>query len=252
MSVTAAPAPADVEAIERATVAAVAPVGREELDGWLLPFDASTVGRAKSAVPLRHAGRDPAIVAAIEARYAAQDLPAWFRVADVPALAAVRDELARRGYRPGRPTLVQMAASETVRRVSTQAPAECSATPDRSWAGLYLGEGLDPVDGANRVRILSRTPGAVYACMREGGDAVAGGVGAFDFGWASVHGMRTQLARRGQGLAARVLATLAGVALERGMQRMFLQVEAENAAALALYRRAGFVTAWEYRYWQQP
>ena len=28
-----------VEAIERATVAAVSPLAVEELDGWLLPFD---------------------------------------------------------------------------------------------------------------------------------------------------------------------------------------------------------------------
>jgi hypothetical protein len=41
--------PGDVEAIERATVAAVSPEAVEELDGWLLAFDTGTVGRAKSA-----------------------------------------------------------------------------------------------------------------------------------------------------------------------------------------------------------
>ena len=43
-----------IEAIERATVAAVSPDDQAEIAGWILPFDAGTVGRAKSAVPLVH------------------------------------------------------------------------------------------------------------------------------------------------------------------------------------------------------
>jgi len=45
---------ADIEAIERATLAAVAPERIEALSGWLLPLDPGTVGRAHSAVPLHH------------------------------------------------------------------------------------------------------------------------------------------------------------------------------------------------------
>ena len=64
--------------------------------------------------------------------------------------------------------------------------------------------------------------------------------------------MRTVQAARGRGLAGRVLAGLAGAALERGYERVFLQVEAGNEPALALYRRAGFAPAWTYRYWHRP
>jgi len=66
-----------------------------------------------------------------------------------------------------------------------------------------------------------------------------------------VHGMRTEQSQRGRGLARRVLAGLAQAALERGFERVFLQVDAHNAAAHALYRRAGFSTQWQYRYWQR-
>jgi ribosomal protein S18 acetylase RimI-like enzyme len=48
-----------------------------------------------------------------------------------------------------------------------------------------------------------------------------------------------------------VLSALAAIALERGNERMILQVEKDNAPALALYRRAGFGTAWGYAYWQR-
>jgi ribosomal protein S18 acetylase RimI-like enzyme len=71
-------------------------------------------------------------------------------------------------------------------------------------------------------------------------------------GWCSIHGMRTLPAQRGRGLAARVMAGLADAATERQLTRTFLQVEEGNAAALALYCRAGFTTAWRYHYWRHP
>ncbi|MBK8742147.1 MAG: GNAT family N-acetyltransferase [Betaproteobacteria bacterium] len=243
--------PADIEAIERATVAAVAPQAIEELDGWLLAFDTGAVNRAKCAVPLRHAAPDATVLPAIEARYADRDMPALFRIPDSPAFEAMRVALTGRGYGAGRPTLVQVAAAATVARVSSAAAVELAAAPDTSWAAVFLGAGFDPVDGASRVKALGRTPGSLYASVREDGRAIAAGVGAFGYGWASVHGMRTGQARRGEGLAGRVLAALAAAALERGVERMFLQVEAENPPALALYRRAGFATAWAYEYWQR-
>jgi ribosomal protein S18 acetylase RimI-like enzyme len=63
--------------------------------------------------------------------------------------------------------------------------------------------------------------------------------------------MRTAQHCRGRGLAARVLATLADAALSRNLNRMVLQVETGNEPALALYRRAGFSTAWTYSYWKK-
>jgi ribosomal protein S18 acetylase RimI-like enzyme len=42
------------------------------------------------------------------------------------------------------------------------------------------------------------------------------------------------------------------LAWQRGITRAFLQVEADNAPALGLYRRFGFTTAWTYHYWKAP
>lgn len=242
--------PIEIECIERATVAAVSPAATEELDGWLLAFDTGTIGRAKCAVPLMHAAVAPKVVRDIEARYAARGFPPQFRIADAPCFDALRLELARRGYRAGQPTLVQVAPTRSILKVFPEATAQVAAAPDAAWAAVFLGEGFDPADGASRVAALSRAAGSVYASVREDGRAVAAGAAAFSHGWASVHGMRTARARRGEGLAARVLATLAAVAVERGMERTFLQVEDNNTTALALYRRAGFETTWGYSYWR--
>lgn len=241
----------DVASIEQATLAAVVPEAVEEREGWLLPVDHGTVGRARSAVPLQHTEVDPGVLGRIEAYYAARGLPAVFRLATDACFDGLRHELRQRGYSADKPTLVQVGTVGRMRQVSSQPSAEIATTPDAAWTALFLGEGFDPVDGASRVRTLSRSRDSVYASVRENGQVLAGGAAAFGHGWVSVHGMRTAAGHRGQGLAGRVLAGLADVALARGMARVFLQVEAGNAAAQALYRRAGFGTAWTYEYWRR-
>lgn len=241
----------DIAAIERATVAAVAPEAIEELAPWLLAFDAGVVGRAKSAVPLRFHDVDPATIPAIEARYAARGLPASFRIAGDGPLAPIRDVLAERGYRAGRPTFVQIAPTAAVQRVAAPDDVRFDAAPDAAWTAAFLGEGFDPVEGASRARTLARASGTLFASVREDGVAIGAGALSIAFGWASIHGMRTAKARRGEGIAGRILAAMAGVAAARALPRMFLQVEAHNAAAISLYARAGFETAWDYAYWER-
>jgi ribosomal protein S18 acetylase RimI-like enzyme len=244
--------PIDIENIERATIAAVVPEALEECDGWLLPFDSGTVNRARSAVPLSHAAADQGLLERMEASDAAHGMPAVFRLATDPCFDPLRQELSRRGYQADKPTLVQIGSARLMRQVSAQPPADIADAPDAAWTALFVGEGFDPVDGASRVKTLSRARDTLYASVREHGKVVAAGAAAFGHGWCSVHGMRTDAACRGRGLAGRVLAGLADAALQRGMERIFLQVEAGNASAQALYRRAGFQTAWRYAYWRRP
>lgn len=242
----------DIQSLERATLDAVAPPAVHEIDGWLLPFDDSTIGRAKSAVPLRHSGVDARDIAHIEAQYAARGLLAAYRVADVPGLASIHAELARLDYQAQQPTLVQVGTVGAMRALCHGLPAQVSAKPEPAWASVYLAEGFNPIDGAHRVQALSRSTHLVYACVEEDGQSLAAGTAAFSHGWCSIHGMRTLPAQRGRGLAARVLTGLAVTAAHRNVERVFLQVEAGNSAALALYRRAGFTTAWRYHYWRKP
>lgn len=242
--------PADIESIERATLAAVAPDDLEEFAGWLLAYDQGPIGRAKSAVPLSHAAAASGIGARIERRYRERNLAAAFRLADLPQFEPLYAELRALGYTPAQPTLVMVAECATVRGLANGAPAKLASVPDQRWSGVFAGPGFDPAEGAARARALSRAKDAIYASIDDLGDTVAIGTGSFGFGWASVHGMRTIARARGRGFASRILTTLAVAALERGCARMFLQVEEPNRA-VRLYQRAGFATAWRYRYWRR-
>lgn len=249
-------APEDIEAIERATLDAVPPQAMDSVGGWLLGLDTGTVGRAHSAVPLRHEGEvtDAGVVALIESRYAAHGLRAVFRVPVLPSFGGVQAELAQRGYVQTKPTCTFIGTTAGMRalqaeRRAEERPAELLAAPDDAWRALFLGEGFDPADGASRAQILGRARHAAFARVRLAGDTVAAGMGSYSQGWASVHGMRTLAPHRGKGLASSILVALATEAQRRGLARVFLQVERSNTGAQALYARAGFVHAWDYAYW---
>ncbi len=244
--------PVDVEAIERATAAAVTPREVLEVGGWLVTLDPGTIRRASSAVPLRHdLVCDVAVLDEIEAAYAARGLKPAFRIADAPGLEDVRVELTRRGYVSEQPTLVKTGGASGMMAAARGEPAPVESAPGPGWAAVFTSEGFDPADGANRVAALSRSPDAVYGGISDGDRTIAVGVGAFGHGWASVHGMRTDKARRGEGLAGRVLAGLGAAAQARGIERVFLQVEEGNTGARSLYRGVGFERAWRYLYWSR-
>jgi ribosomal protein S18 acetylase RimI-like enzyme len=64
--------------------------------------------------------------------------------------------------------------------------------------------------------------------------------------------MRTTPERRRRGLAWMIFSALTAKARSAGATRGYLQVEAANAGAIALYARAGFAEAYRYSYWARP
>ena len=246
--------PSDIEAIERATVAAVAPDRCEEWSGWLLPMDAGTVGRARSAVPLSHvldAATDETVQYIVR-QYRRHGHAPVFRLPD--SAPGLQGALQKRGFKPHQPTWVQVA---NVADMASFEPLDARAwqvtvnpQPDAAWQSVFLGPGFDPVDAAARVRNLSRASQTLYLHVLQGGEALACGAASISHGWLGVHGMRTAANYRRQGLAAAILRAMASQAQKLGLARAFLQVDACNTSAMDLYQRAGFRPAWRYAYWK--
>lgn len=243
--------PSDIASIERATLDAVCPAEVHEIPGWLLPYDPLPVGRARSAVPLAHTPLAQHELLQIEAYYQQRDRPTVFRLPESLISPAIGEALQAMGYVGTQAVLVQVAELAGLLRLAPPDAATLSATPSTAWASVYTAEGFDTVDGANRVQLLSRSRHGVYACVSEGGQALAAGTGSISQGWLSIHGMRTAPGAQGRGLASRILAGLAAHAAAQGVQRVFLQVEDDNVVAQGLYRKAGFATAWRYHYWRK-
>ncbi len=244
--------PNDIASIERATLDAVCPAEVQEVPGWLLPYDPLPIGRAQSAVPLAHTPLALPELLHIEAHYQQRKRPTVFRLPEGLIRPEIGEALQAMGYSGHHGVLVQVAELAGLLRLAPPDAATLSASPSAPWASVYTADGFDPVDGANRVQLLSRSRHVVYAHVSEGGQALAAGTGAISQGWLSIHGMRTAPGAQGRGLASRILAGLAAHAAAQGVHRVFLQVEDDNVVAQGLYRKAGFVTAWRYHYWRRP
>lgn len=241
----------DIESLERATLDAVAPSRVEALPGWLLPFDRSTVGRAISAVPLQHHDLDREAVHAIEARYKTQNLRAQFRIANVDGLSEIEACLQGLGYRAHQPTLTMVCSNLDWHQTQSEWTVHVSATAIPAWQSVYLANDFDPVDGANRVKALSRSNCVHYAWIEGASETIAAATVSMSQGWMSLHGLRTLQSVRGQGCATALIQTLGKFARLQGLDKCFLQVEETNTPAISLYRRFGFETAWRYRYWRK-
>jgi N-acetylglutamate synthase len=251
----------DIALIEQATLAAVPPQrlltwpegASDEQAEWLIGLDDGTVGRASSAVPLVHEEVHPGTVEAIVSLYRREGFKPSFRIARSPGLASVCEQLKALGLKPQQPTCVQIgsvSAALAFGESGTQYDVHIATEAEPPWAQAFMGSGFDALDAEHRVRILSRAKDAVFASVKTKAQAVACGTASFSHGWASVHGMRTQPDYRGQGLASNILVALAKQAEQRGIERMFLQVQEDNESACRLYAHAGFTTAWMYDYWR--
>jgi GNAT superfamily N-acetyltransferase len=241
----------DIVSLERATLDAVAPATVESLAGWLLPIDDTTIGRATSAVPIRHDRADPAAIAAIEIQYAQRGYTAQFRVADVVGLNPVHSELRQRGYTPQQPTLTMVGHVDRWHKTDTDWVVELTQNASKAWESVYLSEDFDPLDGANRVRALSRSSCLVYAHICDESGPIAAGTASFSQGWIGLHGLRTAAQVRGKGCASAIISAVGELVTSKRIGRCFLQVEEKNMPAIHLYRRLGFQTAWCYHYWRK-
>jgi ribosomal protein S18 acetylase RimI-like enzyme len=222
----------------------------ERRGGWWLRLAPSRSWWIGTAMPHGTAtrGLGPRI-AGVEAWYAGHGVPARFQVTPAACPEGLDVALAERGYARHDPISLQVA---TAARVLDQAPpegppVELARLPTPAWLdALTAVDGGDPA--AERASLARVEQPSVYASARVGDDVVAVGRAVADTGWVGVFGVATLPQARGRGAARAVLAALAGWAGTQGADRLYLQVECDNAPALRLYERAGFAGVCTYHY----
>ncbi len=242
----------DVETIERATLAAVAPLELVEDDGWLLAANEGVIGRANSVAAV-NTGSDSlgAKISRAIAFYEARCLRPTFRLSSWSRPEPIASALTERGFVGRDPVLVMTAEARTVVGETNDVVAVSFADrPDEAWRELFLGPGVAASEAEKRIAALARGRGMRFANLCEGEEIVAVGVCGVAGEWAGIHGMRTKPAHRRRGHARKILRGLAAIAEVEGASRMFLQVEADNAPAIKLYEALGFEEAYQYAYWR--
>ncbi len=240
--------PADLLALEVVSARAWPALHTARLGGWRLNASTGHTGRANTCWALEAPDRplDEAL-AFVESWYAGFGLPPKFKTVDgAPHPGDVEAFLRANGFSPNTETKVMIGpvggANDGV--LLEDAPGEVFQSV--LFETLYR----DMADAEERLATLRRIAQPIrFARIERDGRAVAVGAVAVDGDWAGVSVMRTSPDYRRQGLAARIVSALLGFAGEQGASRSYLQVEAKNETAVALYEKLGFTTAYQYRYW---
>ncbi|MEV7926790.1 GNAT family N-acetyltransferase [Kitasatospora sp. NPDC088779] len=226
-------------------------VEQEPLGAWTLRASAGFTRRANSVQALGDPGLPlPDALTAVRRWYAARGLPAYVEVITPGSPDELRAELDRLGARYA-PTLVRTAPLAGLARAgSGPERVRLARTADPAWLSLYRRVGEDEALERAARQVLHGGPSVWFATVpgAPGQPPLAIGRCVVDGPWACFGAIEVAPYARRAGLATTVMAVLAARAAEEGATGGYLQVEADNTGAIALYDGLGFTTSHTYHY----
>ncbi|MCM0638446.1 GNAT family N-acetyltransferase [Cellulomonas wangsupingiae] len=225
-----------------------------DVDGWRVGLSAGVTRRASSTLALGEVDDLPGAVDRVERLYREDGAPTVFRVGDAANPGGLRAELDARGYEVAAVTDVlvrDLTASSPARwRQDAGLRVRVADAPDDAWLDLWLGGKGTAREPSHA--IVTGAP-ALYLTVSgpDGGDVAVIRAATVD-DWVALSCLQVLPAARRRGLGRALTEEALAVALEHGARRAFLQVEADNDAALRLYGSLGFRPAHRYAYRVQP
>jgi GNAT superfamily N-acetyltransferase len=216
--------------------------------GWLLRHTPTlTRRRSNSALPLAGDHGDLALLEDFYARRGARTL---VQVSPAEERTGLDADLARRGWT--REGATDVLVADTGAALARTAPGEVALAdrPDAGWIAAWAAcEERADADEHGRTVLARIEPPTAYA--RVPGD-LGVGLAVCERGWAGLFCVATAPSARRRGIAGHVVHALTSWAVVYGARRLYLQVDSANAAAHALYERAGFTRSHGYHYRAAP
>jgi ribosomal protein S18 acetylase RimI-like enzyme len=240
----------DATRIEEAGLNALQTQRQLFFDGWLLRMSPGKAKRGRSVNP--HFGSSLPLahkIACCEERYAACGLPTIFRITPFCKPADLDAALEQQGYVAFGDTLVQVVDLARP-RPSSRKDVDIESVPVAEFvAAVAALRGSPPEQQAAHLERLAQSPLGLHTVVaRVDGRPVACGQVACDGDIAAIYDMVTATDWRGRGLASAIVDALLSQADNRGARIAFLQVDDDNAPAIAVYRKFGFATLYTYHY----
>ncbi len=240
------------------------PLSRLDVDGFALLRSRGVTRRANSIVPVDPPTDPEALDAALDrvtGLAGASEEPLLFRVYPKNGHAAVDESLARRGLAvEASCEILELPLGPRTPAPDPRATISTGPLPEDWFAASW---GLSPREGEGACEtlhdILAGTPAVHVAIAGEGAGAPADGKTPAAVGRAALvdHGrtrsavlnqIATDPEHRREGLGTAVVRTLLAASQVQGAERALLEVETDNPAALALYRKLGFRRIGTYHY----
>ena len=219
-------------------------------DGWLLGFRPGPTKRLRCVNAFYSTSLPLAEKVDYCVRfYQTAGLPAIFRMlpfSQPPELDAYLESL---GWSRFERTLILRADVETAAQVSVARDSvEIVDVPrwEEAAAGLLDLAGAALSTAIERAKSYPLPHAG--AIIRHQGEVVACGLAKLEGTHAGLFAVNTALAHRRKGLGRAVVGALLAEASRQGARVAYLQVTADNEAALALYRPFGFALVYDYWY----
>lgn len=225
-------------------------------DGWLLRLSPGVAKRGRSVNP--HFGSSLPLerkLAYCENVYARHALPTLYRITPWSRPGGLDAALGARGYESFGETLVQAAALDRPPALPEHDAAVVVEAPDASEFVEAVGDlrASTPLQReAHRERMQNSPLGKRHAVVRESGRVVCTAQVAVEDDLVGVFDVVTAPDARRRGYATLACASLLSWAWQHGAQVAYLQVTADNAPAIASYRKFGFATVYTYHYRGRP
>ena len=239
--------------VEDAGINASAPPQQRWVDGWLLRYCPGKAKRAR-CVQAVAAGRLPLDerLDLCRAVFNAAGLPMLLRVTPFSQPAGLDEALSARGYGRLDDTRVMVATQSASRPEPLPSDLKLARLPADEFAELVGGlRGSSAGQRAAQAQRLlaSPVPYQGWVLRRQDDLAVlACGQTAIEADLVGLYDVFTAPEARGQGLARLLCSQLLAQAAQGGARTAYLQVEADNAPARAIYRQLGFADAYAYHY----
>ena len=228
-------------------------IEEERRGGWTLRYADGFTFRANSVLPRALDGDSEGAIDEVEQAYGARGLRTVFRLGPVVDPPDLDDRLVRRGYALEHPAAVLACdLSEALRRLgSPRHEVALDARLGAPWLETFRrAERRWPAaqDAAAQHVLSAGADERRFALAAVEGVPVATGYGRIAGGWLYLSCIATLAEQRRGGLGRAVSAALLGFGHAHGARSAFLEVDARNEAAIALYAALGFRPVYAYHY----
>lgn len=239
--------------LEELMVGGMPGLEQEWFGRWLLRAANGYTGRANSLLPLG----DPGVplsdaMAFVERWYDARGLSPLVQLFGPAGFDPAADDIGawavEHGWTVFQKTLVMTASSAALAGAAVpDVRVDIRTEPDELWRSGTTTREQEHAETFGV--ILERISDQAFLTVTDDDGAVSAiGRMAFNAGWAGVFAVHVQPALRGRGWGRAVMAAAGREAVARRARSTYLQVSADNTAAVGLYESMGFVTHHEYWY----